>query len=219
MLAAAGLLDRFTSPGGAMLEHDCTAVSDGPGGSGCIVSPGNEPPGRVHWEEGRGYWVGVEDLPVRPQDLQRQVMIDGDGLLLADGCEWRVPRIRRWDRSTLAFVPAVPTSLGVSRGVCQRRVQPAYQAISQAAERIFQTIFDAASTGGDAHLAGAFADAVAFLNVNYRIGLEEASIIGLLDDHTIQCVLLSAIDWYSFVDHARELSEDGLMAAPPGREE
>ncbi len=129
MLASFGALDRFTASGGKTIEKGCTTVDDGPDGPGCIVAAGIHPPrlGKTTWQRGDRFWVGTEDLPPAPDDLERGMGISGYPIVLGDGADLRIPMIHRWQNDR--HIPNVPSSLQLGLrthraahppGVCRR---------------------------------------------------------------------------------------------------
>lgn len=211
MLRDRGLLDRFTAPGGGLISHGVTgAVGELAGG--CIVAAGIEPPAvPAQWDRGESFWVAIEDLPPRPQDLEREVGLSGYELVLGDGNTWRVPLIHRWNEDRSEHEPNLPTSMGMIGGKVRTRIRPEYQAIDVIASRLF-TSFVAEET---ASLEQAMADAVALLAVNYRIGIEEASLLGLFTGELLVDVLATAIDLPKLRESARRDAVRGLTFVEP----
>lgn len=214
-LAKAGLLDRFAAPGGEFMEHVIAYTDAGPAGSGVFVAAGPNPPqyspDRQRWIEGPTFWAGIEDvdLPPRPEDLQRVIGRAGCEVQAADGSIWRAPMILRFDETTLRHVPNVPTYFAP---VCRdgkfdfdQTVDPKYRGVYDLAGRLFQDF--AAETA--VSLDRLFRDAVQLLAVNYRIGMEEAGLLGLLDVETADAILRVSFDCPTFQKIAHELLHTG----------
>ena len=210
MLARFGCLDRFTASGGKLIAHGVTAVNDGPAGLGCIVAAGAEPPRAVSgWQRSCDFWVALEDLfqPPGPDDLERDVGLAGYRQVLGDGNAWRVPLVHRWDAASERHVPAVPSSLQISAGKIGRRIRPEYAAVDAIALRTFEAFYAKKSFPAEE----LFADAAALLAVNYRIGIAEINLLGLIQDETALTHLLAAsIDSPALERAAAEADCQGL---------
>lgn len=225
VLANLGLLDRFTATGGAggsLIEHCVTAVNDGPRGAGCIVAVGTQPPAvspDSQWAAAESFHVCVEDLLPRPQDLERELGIAGPDITLADGQAWRVPLIRRWDPPRLEHASNLPKTLRPTfadgKTTFSARVKPEFASIDALADRIFKAFSEETTMPLDQ----ACADAVELLAVNYRLGIQEAGLLGILDEETTVRVLSLSIDYESIQAQANEWSVEGLHAAEPVIEE
>lgn len=210
MLAARGLLDRFTV-GGRLIEHSVTPATECMG-SGCIVAAGTNPPTTAQrWVEGEKFHVGVEDLAPRPEDLERPVGIDGYGVLLADGNIWRVPLVHKWDAAELRHVPGVPSAMTLIGGRVQYQIRAEYQVVDAIASRLFAAFIEEKTVP----MAQLMQDAAALLAVNYRLGVEECGLLGLFDSTNILEVIQAAIDIKALQEQARGLSMEGLVFAEP----
>jgi hypothetical protein len=218
-LARCGLLSRFTSHGGILIEHGVTPLANGPAGSGVIVSAGAQPPDyapqRQRWMIGKQFWVGLEtpDMPPRPADLEREIGISGVELTLNDSQAWRIPVVRRWNREALQHVPNLPTSLTPElvdgKYTYKRQVSPEYQPIDALAERLWAGFH----SNKTLTINQAFADASTLLAVNYRLGEEEAGMLGLLDGDTALAIFMAALDLGAIKTQAIEFGDQGLHAS------
>ncbi|MCL2647732.1 MAG: hypothetical protein FWD61_12100 [Phycisphaerales bacterium] len=233
MLADRGLLDRFTRRPGVpdasdgLIEYGVTPLDAPPPGAaaagphaGVIVAAGNWQPDlatTTEWGDGGGgkFWLAIEGGGGRgpkPEDMERELGISGSVITLADGKQWRVPRIRTWDREKMAYLPNLPQALSPVGGErYEPKVVPAFAAIDALADRIFKA-FAAAETVSVEQL---FADAVSFLSLNYRIGVEEAAMLGMMDETDAVRVLMTAIDMEGLTVHAQEMSVCGLVNGTP----
>lgn len=221
LLTERGLLDRFQGEGGRMLEYVVASCNHGPDGKmGCVFGLGASHPAydskAQRWAQGPGFWVGVEDAPPMPEDLVREVGIEGPEIRLADGNAWRVPRIHRWDVDLSQHVPnlpkaivPVPSAPGEYR--CETRVKAEYAKVDEIARRTFAGFVEERSVT----IESMFADAVAILAVNYRLGMEEAGLLGLLDTETAQTILEAAIDLPTMQACAHAKSQEGLEYSDP----
>ena len=228
MLGKFGCLDRFTASGGKLIAHGVTAVNDGPAAMGCIVAAGAEPPRAVSgWQRSEvsgqrseisgqdlrtptsDFWVALEDpaQPPGPDDLERDVGLAGYRQVLGDGNAWRVPLVHRWDAASERHVPAVPSSLQICGGKIGRRIRPEYAAVDAIAARTFEAFYLGKSFPAEA----LFADAAALLAVNYRLGMPEINLLGLIQDETALIHLLAAsIDCPALERAAAEADCQGL---------
>lgn len=225
MLAARGCLDRFTySLGGAggTIVHTTSWCDAGPVGAGAMVAAGDEPitynPERQRWIEGLTFWVGCDkDFPPGPDDLAREIGIIGIEAALGDGQAWRVPLVRKWDDQNCSHAPNLPSRIVPvivdGKREYRRTVNPEYQAIDKLAEVTFDAFV--APEGTSISPEKLFEDAAAFLSVNYRIGVEEIGLLGLLEIETAIEVLKVAIDEPVFRRIGVEMANQGIQSAKP----
>jgi len=222
MLRDRGAWDRFGGIGDkANAGYQIMAVRDGPAGGGVIVAPGqNEPafrPGDQQWIEGPKFWVGIEDLAPCPEDLVRVEGIEGYDVTLGDGCVWRVPRVLRWDPHRLSAVSNLPRvkTITTVNGKFQIdfKVRPQYQA----ADAMARGIFEAFAEERVMTEADRFRAAAGILAINYRIGIEEASLLGLIDMEadTEMRILHLAIDYPAYQAQAAEFAVMGVQYSEP----
>lgn len=221
MLADRGLRTRFVNQGGdGLIEHGITATIEGPEGNGVLVGIGGQPaeyaPDRQEWQQGNGFWVGMEKT-FRPgaQDLVREWNIVGYQIRLADGAEWIVPLLRRWNRERCEHVSALPKCIRPVNGRMREVVVPRYEAHDAIAENIWQSFMQEKSFTLDE----IFANCANLLAVNYRVGPEEIALLGLLEKETALAAMGLAIDLPSFREHAAEIAFDGLEVSTPAIEE
>lgn len=215
MLADRGALDRFTAAGGGLIEHGITAAPEGMG-HGCIVAAGTQPPSVARrWLEGEKFHVGIEDLPPRPQDLEREIGLKGYPVKMLDGNDWRVPLIQRWDAEKNQMEPNVPQAMSLAGGRVEFKVRDEYAAIHAIASKLFGYFFD----GRTVPMEELVVDAAKILSVNYRIGVEEASLLGLFDQTSLVAIVEAATDIDSLKRQANDMRLGGLQYNPPVIEE
>lgn len=160
-----------------------------PFGGGEIDRPGYHPEHQewtqVLGADGVSYWLGRDrEQPPSPEGLRREDQLDGYEQVLGDGRAWLCPTIRRaW------VVPRVPQSYGRHNGRFERRVLPEYEDVwKQSAGWLAERLTDEEW----------FDASVTCLGLNYRLGAEEITALGLLNDRTMQAVMESALDepWF-----------------------
>lgn len=228
MLRRLGLWSRFSRPA---IEYQVMMTPDGPAGGGVIVAPGPDDPryapNEQRWipaciptspdlppPEGwiAPYWVGIEKLNPCPEDLVREVGIGGYDLALDDGCVWRVPLIRRWDREQMAHCSNLPRSLMPKNGRFVQEIRPEYQEADGLAEKIFASFVAGRTVGIDEW----YPDAAGLLAVNYRLGMEEVGLLGLFaEPSTGLRVTGLSIDVDAITAQASEVAVAGLEAHQP----
>ena len=158
-------------------------------------------------------WVGrFADAPIAPAGLARRRQLAGHWIELADGQQWLVPVARGWteEDGEARWYRALPR-----RMVCDAEghwspgeVLPAYARLWQIAERWQAAIDDAlAAWARQAEAADPEADvsipidvddlhgsAVEVLAANYRLGVGETMLLGLLASGTAQDILDALVD-------------------------
>lgn len=219
LMADLGVLDRFTFHGGELREWSVTQVDAGPAGSGCVVAVGAAPPefvpGKQQWIEGEKFWVGIETLAPRPEDLVREVAISGYESTMADGSIWRIPMIHRWDAKTMSHVANLPKVMRRvmtdGKPAVQFVIRPEFEKADGIARRAFKGFVESAVVSID----NLMANATELLAVNYRVGLEEVGLLGILDQACAMRILALAIDVPSILEHGQHLSEDGVEYIEP----
>lgn len=223
MLGGLGLLDRFMS-GAALGEWCVTEAPVGPDGRGgsiaaCGAHPPEFQPERQAWLQGGArWWVGLEDaqLPPGPDDLVRELGLEGYELELGDGRLWRAPRILRWDIEKLEHQPAIPrmlTRVPAETGGFKfaYEVPEAFKPVLKIAQRSFEDHVHERSVP----IERLFEDASALLSANYRIGPAEVALLGLLDEGNAQQILALSFDLPTLQAHAQEMRTQGLMPCEP----
>lgn len=233
MLQRLGLYDRFTGAGGKLDAWVSRAWEGGPDKlNGCLVAGGNRPPdffpdARQVWEEvptpGGTYWIGLENAqtPPGPQDLTNAVNVDGHFVRLGDGNDWRIPLVWRWDKENCLHAIALPRKLTrrivEGRTVMSMDVIAGYEPLVAIAARIWDSYIN----GSPISLNQLFEDAALLLSVNYRIGVAELSLLGLVDEQLAQKIVSAAIDMPMIVNQCEENLAAGLLKCEqvPDRDE
>lgn len=142
------------------------------------------------------YWLGHAALPIPPEQLARPTVVPGYEVVLGDGNVWQAATIRRG-----GVAPNLPRSFGMDQaGQFAMQVMPAYAWAWELGQQIFDKVF------GSPQLAWseAFRLCVESLSINYRIGMREAAILGLLNTENFQRVFDAAVDW----DLVKELLQE-----------
>jgi len=177
----------------------------GPAGpAGLILWPGAAP--RVAYDaqaqewtkepEGR-FWVGMEKAsPPSPEDLQRDGAVGRYAPDLGDGRSWLLPTAMLVDGS--CPLPKV-RKIDPETGKVVARPQARYDALRLAADEVK----DVLHTGGSLTDEREAMICVEALQANYRVGIVEASMLGLLTDLAIRLiayVLVDVAQWTEFAE-------------------
>jgi len=235
MLQSLGLYDRFVGAGGRLGAWVMREIERGPENrDGCMVAAGQRPPEfnaavqtwmrvDVPGKKPDVYFIGIENnaAPPGPDDLNTPFQIDGYGTRLGDGRVWYVPRVLRWDTEKCEHQSALPQAL-IRRIVdgrprVLREIQPAYKLLDEIGRRTWESYL----SGVAVPYEQVFHDVTALLSANYRIGVDEISLLGLLDDESLQEVLSLAIDMPAIRAQGEDLQARGLLRAdcPADRDE
>lgn len=210
MLSKLGLLDRFLM--GSQLGP--WVVRTVP--NGCMLATGERIPPEalagptVEGGEGPPRWtVGLEDLAFKPtpDDLMRDVGINGYEVTLGDGHAWLCPRLWQWDPIQLKHKVAVPQRYVPRNGRISLEPEPLFVPYLEMIERMWESCVNGTELQADE----VFSNAVKLLALNYRIGPQEAGLLGLLDEHLALRVISSAFDLPMVRAHAEEVSKGGIM--------
>jgi len=219
MLQDRGLLNRFTTHGGTLIEHAVTQVLSGPdGGGGCIVAAGGYPPvcepGKQLWMQGEKFWAGVETLAPGPDDLIRDIVMAGYEIVLGDNNLWRVPLIRRWDVDQGGHVSALPKSVrnvvgadGSNMGALA--INPNYVHLDKIADRVWLNFIENRTVP----MGEALAICAALLGVGYRLGAEEIGLLGLVDEELMVKLAGLCLDAPVIEAQVAKRSYEGLQAS------
>ncbi len=209
VLADAIATDDWTS-----MLHTARTGPDGTSGTVVAAPPYNASeqytqlpgyyPDRQDWRElGPGVWFGTDrESPPTPDGLERTKQVGGFAHELADGNVWVCPTVRR-----AFFVPCVPC---IQDGVFDerrrltsltRRVKPEWESLWNRS-----LVWAAKEFSGEWEPVERWAAAATCLAVNYRVGPEEITALGLFDEDAITKLLSAALD-VPFLDDLVE-SED-----------
>jgi len=209
--------DCVRSPEHVMLSN----VDRGPGdASGVVVAASATEPRRfgyyhdvqtwTQWQD--GLWIGVDrtDRPT-PDDLARPERIAGYPVPLGDGHTWTVPILRRQDDSTCLPSDMVPTADGRVLTPVKSRYRDLWEASAD------DVAFCFADEGPSSekqfakeNMPEMLARCVRILGVNYRFGLIEQSILGVVDTSNWYTILACSVDvpLYQSVEAAQKKSGD-----------
>lgn len=150
----------------------------------CVYRPNEQA-----WEECAGFWIGHwTDRRPGPEDLSREVHVDGHFVTLCDGNRWRIPLARQIGGAT-----ALPEVVRLDRdGRAVRDVHPKYAAFYRMGEELFDRYM------AEQSYASTIDDMVALvttaLQVNYHVGRWEASALRLLDTQSWKAIAEAIID-------------------------
>jgi hypothetical protein len=208
ILRERGLWSRFSGPGDRPIEHGVAQV-DG----GCIVAAG---PWAItpatEWLKGERFSVAAETLTPGPGDLEREVGLDGPMLALADGAEWRVPLLRRWDSERQVLAATLPQAMrAVPGGGVTFETRPEYREVDALAGEVFEAFLAGATMPLDKVLGWA----ATALAANYRLGVEEVGLMGLFDAPLAVAVLREALDVASLDAYAAHVGGQGVVYREP----
>lgn len=172
--------------------------ASGPGGDGVLAWVGDaqqhmwryDPAAQVWCDvqpEASGlkfpYWIGHEaKAKLGPEDLKRARLAAGVDLELG-GAVWHVPQVRGLPRKWVRG----------SGGQIESAVASPYQQLFQTAEQYFKVRFGLDETGWTTN-EWMLRAAVQALQVNYRLGLQEALLMELLDTQACMQVLDAVCD-------------------------
>lgn len=116
------------------------------------------------------HWLGWETLP-GPTELLRGKPIDGVSLVLSDGNSWLIPVVSG-PRVSL------PQSLSMSsKGELTGVVKAGFDGIIMSGQKWHEVFVTEGSTYG---FSDAFNYIIELLSVNYRIGRQEANVLGVI---------------------------------------
>ena len=220
MMAERGLLSRFSGAGNECVEHSISAC-DGPEGAGVMIGLGARPaaylPAVQTWEKYEHYWLGLElnDARPAPEDLVREVGFGGYEIELNDQHAWRIPMLRRWSANKCEHVSALPKSLRPINGRIREAVNPQYEHLDVMAAKIWEAFVHEEQVTFD----DIFFRASALLGVNYRIGFEEAAMLGLFNSANALRTLMLGIDIIGIEAHAENVAGQGIEFHEPTIEE
>lgn len=197
----------------------CCGVQGGPDGSpGVVVAdPQSVPesqighyPDRQTWRKmpASPNWVAyyTADRPASA-DLQRDQVLPGHWIRLADGQEWLAPIARGAgeEDDRLVWYQNLPeaTSIDGEGNWTRTGVLPRYERLWEIATRWWDarsgaTISDDAqqqNIRATFDFDGLNDAALAALAANYRVGKAEVALLGLFDDHCTAQILDALIDW------------------------
>jgi hypothetical protein len=150
------------------------------------------------------YWLGFDgETPPGPMDLQREHLVQGVEHELGDGRIWMCPIVRR-----RGVANALPSRWGVDpeTGEFASTLLPRYAAAWEASRRILD-----AQISGEIERPEVLALCVQMLAINYRIGVHETSLLGLLDETTWKEVWRAATDAARLEEWISNQAQDGVQ--------
>ena len=182
-------------------------------GDECTYVPENQvwtapavPDGQTQWW--LGWWDGQKP---GEEDLRRPNPVDGYTVTLADGDEWLIPPVRRWDGSP-GTIPCTLT-LGPD-GEEQSRVRPEYRDLFEETEEFADAYYETLKAWEDGereqevqiprmglHII------VRVLNINYRVCREEVNALGLISSANRMNVSVSIIDVPAYIQMMADVDE------------
>jgi hypothetical protein len=143
-----------------------------------------------------GYW---KDLPPTESDLARSKQMPGDVVTLADGNEWRVPRLW-WHAEQNGFQLALPTYYDLAdtgEWICGA-IDEAFAHLKALADRLLAGVYfvDADESVPRLTTSEMLELAPALLSVNYAISPIECAILKLFKrDGTLRKIAEAAVDY------------------------
>lgn len=207
MLHTSGVASRYTSPAG-LIEHGVTQWDIGPtnsnGAAVCTVPCEYQSEQQI-WINCGKFWLGCnkQTMP-KPNDLEREIGIQGYYVTLKDQNNWRIPLLKRWSKDH--FENALPESYRFINGVPRMCVQPRFEPLENIAQAILKIIVE----GNKTDVVTLMHICSELLSVNYRLGMEEISLLGLLDNENGVSILRSALDYAEFQEAVNVASMNGL---------
>lgn len=179
--------------------HEVAVGPSGSSGTLLATKPANWPdvhrvgfyPDSQTWKQRGTFWIGFDnEIAPGPESLQRVTLTDGYEVELGDGNVWLAPVIRAWGEAGYSI--ALPKDLGFDeQEQCVATVKSDYQW----AWKLACDVWDFVIQRGQVALDQFTRWAVECLSLNYRIGIHEASVLGLFDTATARDVLHSCVDW------------------------
>jgi hypothetical protein len=222
-LAAVGLAYAFDGP----ISQQDLLPGGGPNGTGgMLLAPGDHclpnrlsyQPAEQEWVEQAGFWLGRwKGETITPADLLRRKPLDGHAVELADGQSWLCPMARshldeggvaRWQHTLPCGV-----ALGEDRKWHPGGPVPRYRRLWQICESWWNVrMASAASLPEGAKTVsfdfdGAYAAACECLAANYRLGPDEASLLGLFDSDSARNILDALIDMPGLIALSQEMEK------------
>lgn len=185
--------------------------SKGPdGGSGVLLYAmpvsGEKPfslrykPDLQTWVDCGTHWLGMnnEQKP-EPDGLLRKKTLNSYRYTLADGREWMCPKIRR------GGMPLVPAWWKMNQGLFTLEVKTEFVDIWNESESWSLGIRSIS-------YPEAFSICALCLGLNYRMGVNEISMLNMLDMETSRDVILAALDEQFFIDQLAQKKSPGTSS-------
>lgn len=180
--------DIVVGPGGLEGSILCPLTTDVRDGEheGIGYYPQNQEWLQVPVPGDTGYWLGWNpaSLPT-PDDLQRDTIVSGYWQALGDGQQWACPVIRQKHGAS-----NLPDVWRLKDGKVVSTVKPDWQW----AWDLSGEVWDAMVAEGEIDQSLAFVWCAKLLSINYRIGPEECSVLGLFGRDEYRDVLQAAVN-------------------------
>lgn len=181
------------------------------GGSGARAGywPDRQTWRKVERKEGESlvttHWLGIEnDSPPRPEDLLRERAVGGFSVKSRLGSEWRIPCLHL-PVEQRRFPTHLPVVCRYEGGEIVGRVDNRYEVICADAARLKDDIPRSLESEW-------WPFVVRLLGINYRIGVAEASALGIIDSQNWRAYLACAYGDAAIVE---EESEKKRADTPP----
>lgn len=230
-IKAAGLGYALAGP-----VHQQHLTGNGPGGVGgtllasadhCDASRVRYVPAEQEWIETANGWLGRWKADtIGPRDLLQPKPLDGHFVELADGNRWLCPvaRTHGIEGSAIRWYHALPqtVAIGPDRKWKPGDVVPRYRrlwALNEAWWDVQLAVAYRSAGIGDTitfDFEGLYSSAAECLAVNYRLGPDEISLLGLFDSDSARKILDALIDVPSVVALSAELEKKTDSIPPVG---
>lgn len=176
----------------------------------CTCSPDEQ-----EWQERRGFWIGHwKGAAYLPQDFARERQYAGHLVTLADGNQWLVPVVRLFDGDS-----PLPQRLAMGAdGAIAGTILPRFSQLFDDANHVWDSVLlqVPGHTGRTLPRDIGWRVAVDALSLNYRIGNQEASLLGLFTDGTLLDVLEAIVDLPNLATMVEESKKNGPALAAVG---
>lgn len=217
-------------------EHRVINANSPNGKSGSVIADPDRMPGKVAgyhkdeqvWRkmptvEGRPeLWVGYwKDSPPHPSDLERKKMLRGMSPTLADGNEWWIPVVRKFDEELSEWKSELPSawdcddSGNLCRGTTPKREYAhLWDLTAPLADAMFASEADENAAGWpeEKEIAKAVRE---LLKTNYVIDAPEIAALELIGDSEAALVVMVATRYDALNDWLTQKKTDSSLT-PPG---
>ena len=167
-----------------------------------------------------GVWVGMwNDSPPTPESLQRDKMVSGEWLPLADGNPWLIPKAREYfeHEGELLMRHTLPLTYGVNDEgeLVQNRVKASFQSLWDAATSYLDAQLEAEQSGQSnwTHASNVAIVAEAF-KANYYVSTSELALLGVWDDEMRNAVRDIVVDMERIMEFSKKKQEAEAAIAP-----
>lgn len=187
-----------------------------------VKLPGIKPEKSTLEEKAGELWVGCwKDSPPTPEQLQREQMLDGHWVMLGDGQRYMSPVARRLQEQAgqLTFFNPLPKRIRFDddgNPITDEVLGP-YAALWPYAEKWWEqwrsvisvkAVENAEDRGEPIEIVVPFeeqaAAALCAITTNYRVGMGECNLLGLLTEESMGAVLGALIDLPTLKDYAKK---------------